>query len=74
MSTTTITVSATMYIVTSHNCRIEALENGIFNVEKDVKVLNTQMRVLLEMSCGLTRALTGEQEGPKKCREAGSDC
>lgn len=83
-SATTITVVLTQLPHPSRVIRISrlsigvgALDTRIVNVEKDVKVLNTQMMVLQEMSYGLMRASTGlmsAYENLKKCREASSDC
>lgn len=74
---TTVTVGAiTTYIVTSHTTtasipsdkkieaidkRIEVLDTRVANVEKDVTMQNTELRVLEEMSYGLVRASAGEE-------------
>lgn len=76
-SATTLIVGAiATYIVTSHtttasissdrkfeaiNKKIEVLDTRVASVEKDVKMQNTELRVLEEMSYGLARASAREK-------------
>lgn len=94
-----ITTSITTYIVTSHTTialissdrkfeaidkKIADLDTRVTNVENDVKMQNTESRVLEKISYGLIRASTREKthlEGLMKayenwnsCRETGSGC
>lgn len=64
--------------------RIDALDKRISDVEKDVMIQNTELRVLREMCYELLKAsaeentglkgLTKVYENRKQCRETGGNC